>query len=358
MFLSELTDKKDNNFDFLRFLSACNVLFCHSSLAFYGIGLSVACIDYIPAGLDVFFVISGFLITKSWVNEPRVINFLKKRILRIFPALIVVVLFSAFILGPLITNLPLDEYFSSEDFFKYVRNVCLYKICHILPGVFVNNPYPNVVNGSLWSLPLEFLLYLIVMVFGLLKLLNKTKTFLWILLISLIFLFHVFIGDWIDKTFLLCSGQKFFKMAMLFLMSSFLYIKRDSIEMSFNFFILAVLLWICSVNTDVFYFIQWFTLPYIIIYIAYAKIPVINHWGKYGDFSYGIYIWGFLVQQTVVFLFKDKLNFLPYNIVVFFITLFIAICSYHFVEKPMLKLKNIDICLKVKKLFNIKNFWQ
>jgi len=86
---------------------------------------------------------------------------------------------------------------------------------------------------------------------------------------------------------------------------------------------------------------------------AYVKIPVINNWGKYGDFSYGIYIWFFLVQQTIVFFFKDKLDFVSYNIVVFFITLFIAVCSYHLVEKPMLKLKNIDISSKFKNLFKI-----
>lgn len=354
MYLGEKTETRDNNFDFLRFVAATLVLFFHNALAYYGNSSVSPLENYIPSGLNIFFIISGFLITRSFCYDENALRFLKKRILRIFPGLILVVLVTAFIVGPLTTTLPLSDYFHNEAFGKYLNNVFLFKIRHFLPGVFENNPLPNVTNGSLWSLPLEFLLYLIVLVLGSLKLLNKTKTYLWLLVISLFCLLHIYVGDWADKNLLLCSGQKFFKMAMLFLIASYLYMKRNLIKLDFCLFIVATLLWLCSVQTEFNYIIEWFTLPYMIIFIAYAKIPFINNWANFvkGDYSYGIYIWGFLIQQLFVFYFGTRIDFHLYMLLTFITTLFVAVLSYHIVEKPMLNLKNVAIFDKIKSLFN------
>jgi peptidoglycan/LPS O-acetylase OafA/YrhL len=85
-----------------------------------------------------------------------------------------------------------------------------------------------------------------------------------------------------------------------------------------------------------------------IIYIAYCKIPYINNFGKYGDFSYGMYLWAFPVSQILICFWQDKFNVFTYIVSVFFITLFIAVLSFKFIEKPALKLKNKKILMVLK----------
>ena len=137
MLLGERTNSRNNNFDILRFFAALHVLILHGVLLFgndnqnWFVALN---------GVAVFFIISGFLVTRSWCDNPNIFAFLKKRILRIFPALIAVVLFTALILGPIVTTLPLKEYFTDSAFFNYFKNIFLYEIYHLLPGVFQNNP--------------------------------------------------------------------------------------------------------------------------------------------------------------------------------------------------------------------------
>lgn len=103
--------------------------------------------------------------------------YLKKRVLRIFPALIVVVLLTGgfFLLGPLVTTLALTDYFKSNQTWTYLLTIFLYIHYH-LPGVFANNPYPNSVNGSLWTLTWEFLMYIVVLALGLAGLIKKRLT--------------------------------------------------------------------------------------------------------------------------------------------------------------------------------------
>jgi Acyltransferase family len=105
-------------------------------------------------------VISGYLVSESWLRDSRLPAFLMRRSLRIFPGLTVIVLLSVLVLGPLMSDLPLRAYFGDRQSISYLWNVVLYPV-YVLPGVFVDNPYPLAVNGSLWSLPVEFAMYLL-----------------------------------------------------------------------------------------------------------------------------------------------------------------------------------------------------
>lgn len=340
MNLIEKTNNLNNNFDFLRFLAASSVLLIHCFILF-GVK-DPSFIKYLPAGVPVFFIISGFLITKSWTDNPDLSVFLKKRVLRICPALIIVVLFAALILGPALTTLDLKTYFTDVEFWKYLRDLFVYKIYFTLPGVFENNPYPAAVNGSLWTLPIEFFMYILVAIFGLLNILNKKWLYISIFILSIFLIFHVYVGDLYNKNFIFCEGRHLFRLLNLFFLGSCLYTYRSKIIFSFPLFLAAILIWIIGVNTAMFDFVQFITLPYIVIYFAYAKIPLINNWGKYGDFSYGIYIWAFPIQQTITYLYKDYLNIYSYMAITFVLTLFASFLSYNFIEKPALKLKKYN----------------
>src|SRR6266446_7808240 len=172
---------RQNNFDALRLIAAISVIFSHSFLITEGtqnnewlilltgnqsiLGLT---------GVFVFFAISGFLVTQSFEQTGDAWRFLAKRALRIFPGLFVATLLSAFVLAPLVTALPLGAYLSRPEPYEYVLgNTLLDQTIHELPGVsFVENPVGLEINGSLWTLRLEFTMYLMVLGLGLLRLLT------------------------------------------------------------------------------------------------------------------------------------------------------------------------------------------
>ena len=148
-----------NNFDAVRLLAAAVVIFGHAhpltntpSPALLGNSVQALAVK-------IFFVISGYLIFTSWTLEPSLPRYLRKRSLRIFPALIAICLVSALLLGPALTTLPLGDYFSSPGTYYYFKNALLSPV-YDLPGLFQDNTYPVAVNGSLWSLPVEFAMYL------------------------------------------------------------------------------------------------------------------------------------------------------------------------------------------------------
>jgi fucose 4-O-acetylase-like acetyltransferase len=158
-----------NNLDALRLFAAMLVLVGHSYI-FMGVTdpIFLAAVPLGPLGVSIFFVISGYLVSESWDRDPDAVRFLARRALRIVPGLAVCIFLTAFLLGPALTTLPLSAYFKHPTVWDYLYNIGLY-ISYSLPGVFEKNRIAHSVNGSLWSLPVEFLLYLVVALVGLLR---------------------------------------------------------------------------------------------------------------------------------------------------------------------------------------------
>ncbi len=149
-----------HGFDYLRLFAAALVVFGHAHALTAQPGPGFAANGVQTIGLKIFFVLSGYLVSVSWLSDPHIPRFLMRRILRIFPALIVVVAVSALVLGPLLTTLSWWEYFKHPTTWLYFSNVLL-NIRYSLPGVFSANTYPHAINGSLWSLPVEFVMYIV-----------------------------------------------------------------------------------------------------------------------------------------------------------------------------------------------------
>lgn len=168
MRISSIADHSENAFDFVRFAAAFSVLFSHSfplcgirePLLVFGLPLA-------NIAVYVFFVISGFLVYQSWARDPSLGRFAARRGLRLLPALVVAVCVTVFVIGPLMTTLPLVQYFRGADTWTYLlSNASLVVGRYTLPGVFESNPYPAAVNGSLWTLRYEALMYIILAAFG------------------------------------------------------------------------------------------------------------------------------------------------------------------------------------------------
>lgn len=294
-------------------------------------------IDFSFIGLCIFFSISGYLIAKSAVTSPSVKNYLWKRFLRIQPLLIVVCILCVFIVGPLFTLLNTLDYFKNISTYTYFRNIMpLFGIQFGLPQVFSNNVGEPGLNGSMWTLVVEERLYLIV---GLLFLLKENRK-LWFVyfvgLLNIVWLIHnVFFNHHLIEYL---NGGHIFYM-LIFLNATSLFLLNSNFTKNLLFILLAAPFFLFIVQFSALnQSIQVIIIPFLIIAIARIKAPT-NHIGKHGDFTYGIYIFSFPIQQMLIAL--KVVNNNP--LLLFFFTLAIvipmAILSWHLLEKKMLLMK-------------------
>jgi peptidoglycan/LPS O-acetylase OafA/YrhL len=283
--------------------------------------------------VPMFIVLSGFLVTASALRTS-LIQFTINRGLRIFPGLVVVTMVTAVILGPALTTLPLSEYFARPDFWRYWSNAVAW-VRYPLPGVFETNPVPVAVNGSLWSIPVELQCYSALIAMILVGLLTRAS---WILAIFggvLILNAIPFVIE--GKEGLHFTIANFLKLFVYFMGGVVAYLYKDKIP--FN----AGLLWAAIGLAILLLFADWRVpvMPIIMTYctvgLALSKLPPpLGYSGS--DYSYGIYIYGFPVQQMMVLALPSSpwwLNVLVTTPVV----LALAMASWHFVEKPALQLK-------------------
>ncbi len=165
--------RRFGGFDVLRIIAALAVILSHS---FALTGNAADRLQFwvghhrIPLGtlgVSIFFVVSGFLVTKSWDRTEQARVFVRHRFARIWPALTLVVVLTVFVLGPLLTTESLGAYFSSSRTILYLgRNVVLFAgTINKLPGVFLDNPVASV-NGSIWTLTYEVWAYVGVLALG------------------------------------------------------------------------------------------------------------------------------------------------------------------------------------------------
>jgi peptidoglycan/LPS O-acetylase OafA/YrhL len=177
-----------NAFNLLRLLGALAVIVEHSwVLTGHGTPLTPdSGIGVGGIGVGVFFLISGYLISASWLSDPSVRRYTLRRALRIYPAYALVVVTTALLLGPLVSTLPATSYFSGTGAWSYLaRGLLIQPVSYALPGVFQGLPYPGAVNGSLWTIWVEVLCYVGVAVMGLLGLLRRRTVLVGLVLLAL-----------------------------------------------------------------------------------------------------------------------------------------------------------------------------
>ncbi|HYM04224.1 MAG TPA: acyltransferase [Stellaceae bacterium] len=328
---------RENNFDALRLIAATAVLFSHAFLIAEGTESNEPLIVLTGrqcilglAGVFVFFAISGFLVTQSYESTGSPLRYLAKRALRVFPGLLVALLVSAFVLGPIVSSLPLAEYFRRREIYDYVvGNTLLDFSVNRLPGVlFVDNPIGLEVNGSLWTLRYEFMMYLTVLALGLLRLLNWRSAVLLLVLGLACQQFDALtiLGTW---------GW----MLAFFAIGMVLYELRDTWIFDGRVALLALAGLVASVPLR--QFIQLFALfgGYLAIYLALdRRLPVIPA-ARYGDLSYGLYIYGWPTEVMVAYASGGRATWWQVFLISLAIAAAAAWLSWHLVEKRALSFK-------------------
>ena len=346
-----LHSKESNNLDFVRVFAALLVLFGHSftlilsspANIFPHDPITLLIIDYIPfseslpgIGLHIFFFVSGLLVSLSFTrNKGNPLNFCVSRALRIIPAYAFCVLFLAIALGPWLTKLDLSAYFSNSGLVNFVQLHLTFRGLPGLPGVFAENPFGAVVNGSLWTIPHELQLYAWVLVLGLFSFL-RNRIFFLIFFITLLTIYcisgksHVFFGV-----------VEVPRLWIFFFFGILASVYAEKLVISPRWLALTLLplaifwqtgnAWLDIVGA------AWFCYA-ILIFSFYRYFPAIDV-GRIGDFSYGIYLYAFPVQQTLIHFFKASLNGWSLAFFALLATIPLAVFSWYVVEKPALRFK-------------------
>jgi peptidoglycan/LPS O-acetylase OafA/YrhL len=282
--------------------------------------------------VPMFFCLSGFLVAGSAIRTRSARVFLTNRALRIFPALTVEVFLSAVILAPLVTTLPLNEYFSSSSFYSYFGNIIGF-IQFKLPGVFEQNPIP-IVNGNLWTLLPEYYCYLWMTALMVSTVIYRRTLFsLAFAGTAIVFTVMNLLNGFgmAGSVFPTVTIVYFFFVGVMF------FYWKEYIPVRFSLF-LASAVWCYFMISHRLTFLSAFPLAYCVVYVGMLKIPKIPLLQN-GDYSYGIYLFSFPIIQVVVFAFPTLNEWWTMLLVAGPLSIFFSALSWHLIEKPALKLK-------------------
>lgn len=329
-----------NNFDAIRLFAAVSVLFSHAFLIAQGTQQNEPFVRLTGnqcilglLGVFVFFTISGFLVTQSFLSSGSAARFLAKRALRIFPGLSVSLLACAFLIGPAVSNLPLPDYLADPRLRSFLwENLTLSAGAPPLPGVlFADNPVGAIVNGSLWTLRYEVMMYLMVLALGMLRLLRLDVALaLLILGIAGIYFEHA-LSSWGDL-----AGWSW--LLSFFAAGMCLYFLRRTPLFRLETAIVAAIGLIAITWAHVLILLFSVFGGFLAIYLALRHTRFFDPLRRTGDLSYGIYIYGWPIEATVLYAHGGTAPWWQVFATALTLVVPVAWLSWRCVESPALRL--------------------
>ncbi|MEH2215739.1 MAG: acyltransferase [Nostoc sp.] len=340
---------KKNSLGFLRFLFAVLVVLQHSYiLGNFGneplLSLSKGQLSSGSLAVHSFFIISGFLITRSYISNPNIWRYSWHRILRIFPGFWVCLLVTSFVIAPIayinVHGNTSGYFLTSDSPFSYVfSNLFLSIKQPDIAGLMASHPEKSF-NGSLWTLEWEFFLYIAIAILGSLSILTK---FRWIVLAIFLVLLLTYLLDSCHCRIILLywTSNRVPPLFVLFFSGAVFWLYREKVYWNSIIFVSLVLVTSVAIYLNLYAWVEPLTLPYIILWLS-INLPWSN-FDKHSDYSYGIYIYSFPIQQLLV-----QFNLYEFGVGFYFmlsllLTIPLAILSWHFFEKPALQFKNKNI---------------
>lgn len=358
--LSDTVGMKSENLHLMRFIASIMVILSHSFVICtaseeneWFVKLFDAQLTMGGFAVAVFFLCGGYLIAMSAEKNQTAGKYFTARVLRLFPPLVFSTFFTI-VLCSFFSEMGQILYFFSPTTWVYMWN-CVFKRVYYLPGVFTGNPYGAVVNGSLWTLPVEFICYILCFMAIKMKLTKKksypfTAPFViagayvvWFMgygipnlreLIRPVLLFYIGMGYWIYREYITFSIRKFCIAIAAFV--GLMIIGQGTLAMLLAF-------------------------PYIMMTIWFGMKQCSPKLGKLGNYSYGIYLWGFPVQQMVMDVYADFPMDPMLNVVFAIpITIVLGIITYYVSEKWFMQavreIKEVGLYMTLKQM--VDKIWQ
>ena len=336
-------DPARNNFDLLRIALAVLVIYCHclslkrspwepvNAYLHYGYGGLLA--------VDAFLVISGFLVTRS-LCERSLGDYVFARIARVLPGLALVTLAEVFVIGLAFTKDRLWIFLSYVGF-RHLWNVSVFGLDAQLYSVFPDTDPPWMINGSLWTIPIECSFYIVLPLASLLFGLRRSAVPLFLLSLAAFPLAqHFGLSEAAPGPALLTNVHafSFIDLSSYFLAGSAAWIMRDRIPFSLGLLAMSLIGLYAACEAALSGLALKLFLPYLVLYAAMAGGIGSRLKRAVGDLSYGTYLFGFPVTLSVMAL-DGRLSVHQTFSAALAITLFCAWLSWRFVEQPCLRLK-------------------
>ena len=333
---------RTNGFDYLRIILATLVVISHVPMTTYGessyghqVQLSGFPRPFYALIVPMFFTLSGFLVAGSLARVKNMWEFCTLRVMRLVPALFFEVVLSALVIGPILTDFSLREYFLDDKLFSYFLNI-LGDIHYELPGLFTTNPYPSRVNVQLWTIPSELKCYIFLVAIALFRINRNKNLFLGI---TILLLGGYAIHEMIYGMNLLEPAHGQVKGLVFFFICGVLVH-----QFRYEIFMDRKLFWSCCALSYVLLlfhggsYLACFPVAYATIFIGLTNFRK-SLLTKTGDYSYGLYLYGFPVQQAVIHLFPDYRDWWFTFPVSMMIGGICAFFSWHLVESKVLARK-------------------
>lgn len=326
---------RSNNLGLLKIIAAVLVIYSHA-YAVTGTSddplyrLTGSQLSFGGLAVAVFFFASGFFITKSLQKRRSGAEFWKGRLIRIYPAFIVVMLLTAFVLGPLLTTLSAGEYFSNSKTYSYLLYLLMIPR-YYLPGVLDNAPYPGVINGSLWTLILEMICYAGIFIAYILHLLerNNLRKMNFVLIPAVLIMLII-------QPSQIYSFHGYYRPLLIFITGAEFCVFADRIPLDWKYLAIAAISGIICCVLKRFDLFMVFGFPYLLSGLVFSPVQVSDSPGSLGDYSYSLYLVGFPVQQTVEYCLPGSGVWVN-TLVSVAVSAIAAVLLYRFVEKPSVR---------------------
>lgn len=351
------SDLRRNNFDLLRLILAVFVLYSHCYMLYYG-SMDAEPVSKFSNGqteLGIiavygFFIISGFLIARSFEQSNSLVQYLGKRALRIVPGFVVAFLISVLFVGPVGAIISRYQQVSPAFYFSDTRwlKVAWEMISLQAPTVgvcFTDLPVPKQVNGSLWTIQHEAICYLLIPLLATWGLLKRRQQALFALIMAFVITSLLDMpgaAKWKELNSNLINWPGYLpKFMMYFLAGICCYLYRDLLKRSGVLAAMALLFVMASMHWGGFHFVVPAAGTYLVFYFAFHPTFVFPHFARFGDFSYGTYLYAWPVQQLTLYWFHDALSLHAFFIVALLLTLCCAVLSWFLVERRFLAMKTL-----------------
>ena len=337
--LDAFWEGRNNNFNLLRMIGALFIMFAHAVFITIGDDISFntfpVAYTFGITTLNLFFVLSGLLVTASWMHRQCLITFVMARILRIVPGLVVVAFVCAFVLGPLMSTYSFGAYFSDLRTWLYWPGTTLLSADMRLPGVFVGLPNDREVNAPLWTLKYEAVLYVGVAIAGLLG---------WYARRPFAVLAGLALGLYFIITFLtdlraIAAIDHFMHFGYAFLIGTAVFLYKRFVPIHLGLALVCLGLSCLAVYCFGLQYAEFLLIPsaaLLGLWVAYVPDGIVRNYNGLGDYSYGLYIWHYPIEQVMRTQF-ESVSAWQLFLISLPVVLPIVICSWHFVERPCLQ---------------------
>ncbi|HEY0031769.1 MAG TPA: acyltransferase [Devosia sp.] len=338
--LGDILEDRHNSFNAVRLLAAGAVFVSHAYLI-APIGqhrqpLGGTAFDLGQLAVNVFFVLSGLMLSRSFALKPQLGSFVAARLLRIFPGLLVCGAVVAWVIGPLSTNLSIADYFASPATWLYPLLVPFFFSEPGLPGIFQFGKEAGQVNIPLWTVKYELLAYLSFLSIPLLRIFGSRLA-----IAALVALFGaLLIFSYRTHAFDQSLIGSLVRFGFCFWLGMLAYLYRSHIQLDWPLALCGVVLALWLSSTILGQVASITAFAYLGATLGGTHIPLLTRATAQTDISYGFYLYSFPIQQALLARFGVTLPLaLLMSLAALLVTLIIAYLSWRWIERPALSLK-------------------